>query len=148
MHMGKGNLGKGGDLRDIPVLGLSTEKMFQPTMLVLLCQKPAHGYELIQQLSRNGFAEGEIEPATVYRHLRRMEDAGHVKSRWETGGSGPARRLYEITAGGLEHLRAWGELLRKRKEKLEEFLGLFDRVMSGEIGEKEAEHGRQAGREP
>lgn len=122
--------GKGNGLQDIPLLGLSTEKMFQPTMLILVCQKPAHGYELIQELSRHGFAEGEIEPATIYRHLRRMEESGYVKSRWETGGTGPARRLYEITPEGLEHLRAWGDLLNRRKEKLEEFLDLFNRVMS------------------
>lgn len=133
--MGKEKYGKNNQLQDIPLLGLSTEKMFQPTMLIFICQKPAHGYELIQELSRHGFAEGEIEPATVYRHLRRMEESGYVKSRWDTGSPGPARRLYEITPDGIEHLRAWGELLRRRKEKLEEFLGLFDQVMTN-VSEK------------
>lgn len=118
-----------GKLQDVPLLGLSTEKMFQPTMLMFICRKPAHGYELIQKLSEYGFAEGEVEPATIYRHLRRMEEAGYVKSRWETGGTGPARRLYEITPAGKEQLLAWGELLRRRKEKLEEFLQLFDPIM-------------------
>jgi len=122
--------GKGNNLHDIPLLGLSTEKMFQPAMLVFIYQKPAHGYELIQELNRHGFAEGEIEPATVYRHLRRMEESGFVTSRWDTGGPGAARRLYEITVEGVEHLRAWGDLLRRRKEKLEEFLNLFEQVMS------------------
>lgn len=117
-------------LNDIPLLGLSTEKMFQPTMLIFVCRKPTHGYELIQELSRHGFAEGEIEPATVYRHLRRMEESGYVKSRWDTGGPGPARRLYEITPEGLDHLKAWGGLLKRRKEKLEEFLDLLEKTMS------------------
>jgi DNA-binding PadR family transcriptional regulator len=129
--MVKEKYGKSNNLHDIPLMGPSTEKMFQPTMLVFVCQKPTHGYELIQELGKHGFAEGEIEPATVYRHLRRMEEAGFVKSRWDTGGSGPARRLYEITPEGLEHLRAWGDLLKRRKEKLEEFLSLFDEVMAG-----------------
>ena len=128
--MGKEKYGRKNQLHDIPLLGLSTEKMFQPTMLTFICRKPTHGYELIQEISRHGFAEGEIEPATVYRHLRRMEESGFVKSRWDTGNSGPARRLYEITPDGIELLRAWGDLLRRRKEKLEEFLSLFDQVMS------------------
>lgn len=129
--MNKEKYGKNNELQDIPLLGLSTEKMFQPTMLIFICLKPTHGYELIQELSKHGFAEGEIEPATVYRHLRRMEESGFVRSRWDTGNSGPARRLYEITEDGLEHLRAWGALLKRRREKLEEFLNLFDKVMSG-----------------
>lgn len=117
-------------LNDMPLLGLSTEKMFQPTMLIFVCKKPTHGYELIQELSKHGFAEGEIEPATVYRHLRRMEESGFVKSRWDTGGPGPARRLYEITPEGLDHLKAWGSLLKRRKDKLEEFLDLLKKTMS------------------
>lgn len=129
--MSKEKYGKNNQLQDIPLLGLSTEKMFQPTMLLFICLKATHGYELIQVLSKHGFAEGEIEPATVYRHLRRMEESGFVRSRWDTGGPGPARRLYEITPDGLEHLRAWGDLLRRRKEKLEEFLSLFDKVLLG-----------------
>lgn len=128
--MVNGKSGKNNNLQDIPLLGLSTEKMFQPAILIFICQKPAHGYELIQQLSKYGFAEGEIEPATIYRRLRRMEESGYVKSRWDTGGPGPARRLYEITPEGLEHLRSWGELLKRRKEKLEEFLKLYDEIMS------------------
>lgn len=128
--MGKEKNGKCNHLQDIPLLGLSTEKMFQPAMLIFICRKPAHGYELIQEISRHGFAEGEVEPATVYRHLRRMEESGFVSSRWDTGGSGPARRLYEITPEGLEHLRAWGDLLKRRREKLEEFLNLFDKIMA------------------
>lgn len=129
--MSKEKFGKNNQMQDIPLLGPSTEKMFQPTILLFICRKPTHGYELIQQLSRHGFAEGEIEPATVYRHLRRMEESGYVISRWDTGGSGPARRLYEITVDGMEHLRAWGELLKRRKERLEDFLCLFEQVTSG-----------------
>lgn len=143
--MGKEKNAKNNNLRDIPLLGLSTEKMFQPTILISICQKATHGYELIQELSEHGFAEGEIEPATVYRHLRRMEESGFVRSRWDTGGPGPARRLYEITPDGLEHLRAWGDLLRRRKEKLEEFLVLFDQVVSDvdlNNGEGEGNNGK------
>lgn len=128
--MAKEKSAKNNGLQDTPLLGLSTEKMFQPTILIFICQKPTYGYELIQELSEHGFAEGEIEPATVYQHLRRMEESGFVRSRWDNGGPGPARRLYEITPDGLEHLRAWGDLLKRRREKLDDFLNHFDRVMS------------------
>lgn len=128
--MNKEKNGKNSSLQDTPLMGLSTEKMFQPTMLIFIFQKPTYGYELIQKLNEHDFAEGEIEPATVYRNLRRMEESGFVRSRWDTGGSGPARRLYEITSEGLEHLKAWGDLLKRRKEKLEEFLNLFDKILS------------------
>lgn len=133
--MDKENYNKNTSLRNIPLLGPSTEKMFQPTMLIFICQKPRHGYELIQELGKYGFAEGEIEPTTVYRRLRRMEEAGFLKSRWDTGGPGSARRLYEITPEGLEHLQAWGELLRRRKEKLEEFLSFYDKIICDAVTE-------------
>lgn len=98
------------------------ERLVQPYLLLLLCRKPDHGYELIQRLSSADYTGGEVDPATVYRYLRRMEQEGLVKSRWEAGPAGPARRKYEVTGRGEELLVAWTETIARQKEKLESFL--------------------------
>ena len=122
------------------------EHLIQPLLLFLLRQKPAHGYELIQRLSSAAFLEAEVDPATVYRNLRRMEQDGLVSSRWEAGGSGPARRLYAVTAAGGVALGKWMAVLAREKTKLEkllrEYAGLAGDVPGNgpeDIGEKRAE---------
>lgn len=142
--MNKGKHTKNNNLPEVQSAGLFNEKLFQPAMLLFISQKPTHGYELIQSLSKSGFTENEIEPATVYRNLRRMEESGFLKSCWDTEGHGPARRLYEITADGFGQLKAWGDLLKKRKEKLEEFISLFNKTMSslGLEGSKGGKYGK------
>ncbi|WP_078060648.1 PadR family transcriptional regulator [Desulfotomaculum copahuensis] len=104
------------------------ERLVQPYLLLLLCRKPGHGYELIQRLSKADFTGGEVDPATVYRHLRRMEQEGLVGSRWEAGPAGPARRLYEVSARGRELLASWSEAIASQKEKLENFLAEYRQI--------------------
>lgn len=101
---------------------LPAERMIQPHLLLLLGQKPAHGYELIQRLNEAAFTDAEVDPATVYRNLRRMDREGLVSSRWEAGPAGPARRLYALTPRGEEFLQAWAIRIQRHKEKLESFL--------------------------
>ncbi|MDH7577886.1 MAG: helix-turn-helix transcriptional regulator [Bacillota bacterium] len=97
------------------VAGGRYEKLFQPVLLLLLCEKSAHGYELHERLTGFGF-DFTVDPTTVYRYLRRFEEQGFVTSRWETQDAGPARRLYEITAEGKGFFQAWVSILRKRRD--------------------------------
>jgi len=48
-----------------------------------------------------------------------------VKSKWNTKGIGPAKRIYRLTPQGEEILHGWAVTLRKRKESLEQFLDLY-----------------------
>ena len=96
----------------------------QPRLLLLLAQKPAHGYELIEQLDED---EGTaIDPALLYRTLRQFEEEGLVHSAWDTEGPGPARRVYEITDDGQEYLHAWAINIRRTRERLERFLADYE----------------------
>ncbi len=104
------------------------ELLMQPFLLFLLCQKPAHGYELIQRLGSLSFSGAEPDPATVYRNLRRMEHGGLVASRWEAGESGPARRLYEVTPEGREVLKGWVTAIAGEKDKLEKFIQEYNNL--------------------
>ena len=97
----------------------------EPHLLLLLMRGPAHGYDLLTRLAALGLRSGHTDQGTVYRALRRLEEAGCVISWWEAGASGPARRIYEITAQGHEALHRWSVTLRERKERLERFLDMY-----------------------
>jgi PadR family transcriptional regulator, regulatory protein PadR len=103
----------------------------QPRVLLLLAQKPAHGYELMERLSREeGGALGG--PGLLYRTLRHLEEEGLVRSSWDTGGNGPARRVYEITDEGRDTLHAWVVTIRRTRERLERFLADYERLFQSE----------------
>lgn len=100
----------------------SIERFMQPCLLLLLRRRPAHGYELMRYLEEFGFSGEDLDPGTVYRNLRRLEEEGLVSSRWDTSGGGPARRLYRLTPEGEEMLAAWAEAIKHQKSRLELFL--------------------------
>ncbi|SPF39567.1 Transcriptional regulator PadR-like family protein [Candidatus Desulfosporosinus infrequens] len=101
------------------------ERSIQAELLLLLGQRPSHGYELIQRLNETSFKSGEADAATVYRNLRRMDKDGLIKSHWEVGESGPGRRLYELTIHGEESLKVWAQCIAQQKEKLENFMQAY-----------------------
>ena len=101
------------------------ERYIQPSILMGLNDRPSYGYELIQNIHKFGFLEGQAPPGMIYRHLRQLEEDGLVSSEWETEGTGPAKRVYSITADGEEMLTAWIDYMESRVKKLENFIGLY-----------------------
>ena len=97
----------------------------QPWLLLLLAQKSAHGYELMDRLSQDDDTPG-ADPGLLYRTLRQFEVEGLVRSSWNTAGHGPARRVYEITEEGLEYLHAWVVNIRRTRERLDRFLSEYE----------------------
>ena len=69
-------------------------------MLVLdvLSVAPRHGYAISQALESAGLQP--IRGAQLYPALVRLEDEGAVLAQWEQSGSGPARKVYELTEDG------------------------------------------------
>lgn len=106
-------------------LTIPIERSIQAELLLLLGQRPSHGYELIQRLNETDFRSGEADAATVYRNLRRMDKDGLIKSHWEVGESGPGRRLYELSTQGKESLKVWAQYIDQQKSKLEHFLRAY-----------------------
>jgi PadR family transcriptional regulator, regulatory protein PadR len=93
----------------------------QPWLLLLLSEKPAHGYQLSDKLNQKKDTAG-IDPGFLYKTLRQFEEDGLVKSAWDTEGSGPARRVYQITKDGVEYLHRWAEHIRETRDRLGRFL--------------------------
>ena len=78
-------------------------------MLILdvLAVAPRHGYGISQALVSAGLQP--IKGAQLYPALVRLEDEGVITAEWEQSESGPARKVYELTAAGhaqREQLRA------------------------------------------
>ncbi len=104
------------------------DRYMQPSILMGLYSKPSYGYELIQTIQRFGFVEGQAPPGMIYRHLRQLEEDGLVTSEWETEGAGPAKRIYQLTDGGLQMLSLWIGYMEKQVENLNELIKQYYEV--------------------
>jgi PadR family transcriptional regulator PadR len=102
--------------------GCEVRGFIQPRLLLLLAKKASHGYELMEALRVIPGSESLSDPGMLYRTLRQLEEAEAVCSAWDTRGRGPARRVYELTKIGREHLEAWVAEIRKTRAHLGEFL--------------------------
>ena len=80
-------------------------------LLLMLDRGPTYGYELHRELEVKGV---DVDPAMLYRTLRRLESYGWVESRWMEPVAGPRRRFYRLTPRG--------------RRKLEEVAGLITAI--------------------
>jgi PadR family transcriptional regulator PadR len=101
-------------------------RFLEPCLLLLLHCNEAHGYELLDGLKSFGFDQNPVDSSTVYRFLRDLEERDLVTSRWDTGGAGPARRLYQISEEGDRYLAWWVDDLRETDRVLHHFLKTYD----------------------
>ena len=108
--------------------GCEVRGFIQPRLLLLLAKKASHGYELMEALSAIPGSENLSEPGVLYRTLRQLEETEVVRSAWDTSGRGPARRVYELTRIGREHLDTWAAEIRKTMTHLEEFLTDYESI--------------------
>jgi len=115
--------------------GSRVRGFIQPRLLLLLLQKPSHGYELMERLSQGEEMPG-ADPGLLYRTLRQMEDDGLVRSTWDTEGKGPARRQYEVTPEGVEYLHTWAVNIRHTRERLDRFLAEYETQFQKRKGDK------------
>jgi PadR family transcriptional regulator PadR len=104
------------------------ERYIQPSILLGLLLGASYGYELIQNLQRFGFVEGQAPPGMIYRHLRQLEQDGLVFSEWETEGTGPAKRMYNITEEGKEVLAIWIDYMKKQAKNLNAFVNDYGKL--------------------
>ncbi len=51
-----------------------------------------------------------------------------MSSEWDTGGAGPARRVYQITAAGQEYLESWIASIRQVGARLAAFVAQYETV--------------------
>lgn len=98
-------------------------------LLLRLAEAPSHGYRLLEQYGhRPGHAGPPLLPGTLYRWLRALERRGLVRSDWEAGHSGPARRRYTLTPLGWHVLDEAAAHLRQRRLEIDAFLEAYERL--------------------
>lgn len=109
-----------------------------PVMLLSLREWNSYGYELMQRVAVFGFET--MNPGTMYRTLKHMEENGTVKSRWDTSNkAGPARRMYSITDAGEAYLDLWAKSLENYQQTMDTFFRLYRGTLR-RIDEKKDAH--------
>jgi PadR family transcriptional regulator, regulatory protein PadR len=102
------------------------ERFVEPSLLLLLRERPKHGYELLEEL-RHLIHDGRgVDLGNLYRVLRALEEDGFVRSDWHAELPGPAKRVYELTDAGRELLVTWADALRRVRGEIDDFLRRHD----------------------
>jgi PadR family transcriptional regulator len=102
------------------------ERFVEPALLLLLRERPMHGYELIEHLPDVAGPETGVDVGNLYRVLRALEEEGIVTSDWSAELPGPAKRTYELTDAGRRLLDRWAEALRDAQFVISGFLERYE----------------------
>ena len=101
------------------------ERFVEPAVLLLLRERRAHGYELLDALP-DLTGDARVDMGNLYRVLRALEEDGLVQSEWEAGAPGPAKRTYELTPEGRRLLDEWATALGRSRERIDSFLERYE----------------------
>ena len=106
-------------------------RFVEPVVLLLLKKKGrSYGYDLGKELQEHALTDAAIERAALYRTLRNLEANGNVVSQWQADGSGPARRVYRLTAKGKTHLKEWASVLEHVGKSMTRFVAEANDLMA------------------
>lgn len=112
-----------------PKVEARPRRWLTPVALVLLKEESSYGYELMERIEEE-FGFEQINPGSVYRTLRQMENEGLCSSVWdfsEEEGGGPPRRMYAINDAGEAYLKAWAEACEKYHRLMDQFAQVYKR---------------------
>ena len=103
------------------------ERFAEPAVLLLLAERPSHGYEIAESLE-GLLEEGRVDFGNLYRLLRSLEAEGLVSSSWNDELTGPLKRTYELTSEGAALLGAWAASLRAAAQRIDAVLQRYDAI--------------------
>jgi PadR family transcriptional regulator len=102
------------------------ERFVEPAVLLLLSERPMHGYELIERIPELAGGDARVDVGNLYRALRALEEDGIVTSEWSAELPGPAKRTYELTDAGRRLLDRWAEALRQTQDAIAAYLARYE----------------------
>jgi len=103
--------------------------ILRPSLLLMLAEKEAHGYELYDQLASLGFDSDCLDSSILYRDLRDMEEMGLIGSTWDDEESkGPKRRVYRILDKGKIRLGEWVENLGSVQDQINQLTKRYQKI--------------------
>src|SRR5262249_41838781 len=91
-------------------------------LLSAIATEPAHGYAIIERVRRTSGGLFDYAEGTVYPALRRLEDEGFARSKWDTV-EGRRRRVYEISGGGRKEFATQRQAWERFTKGVEAALG-------------------------
>ncbi len=108
-------------------------------VLGLLAQRSRHGYELRAAFEAvvGGEQNWDVKPAQIYTTLARLEKSGLVVEDSVEQDAGPEKRIYAITADGLQTLREWFDASIVSEHQRDEF---YIKLMVGLVADAADPH--------
>lgn len=106
--------------------GILLPPLFIPSILLLLKEEPSHGYSLLKKLAEVGVVDANMDPSSIYKVLRMLEEHGLAVSEYSSGERGPARRVYRLTKKGDETLTYLAALIERATETIAWFKGKYE----------------------
>jgi len=103
------------------------ERFIEPVLLLLLAERPMHGYELLEHVPELAREERRVDLGNLYRMLRSLEEEGIVTSEWDESLPGPAKRVYGLTDAGRALLDRWSGALSSARELLTAFIDRYEK---------------------
>lgn len=97
--------------------------VLETSILASLAETTTHGYDLVEQIGGLASDLVCIDPGSMYRLLRELEEQGLVSSTWQTPEAGPSRRVYVITQMGIEALEVAAAALAARASAMQRLAG-------------------------
>lgn len=74
--------------------------------MLVLAREAAHGYAIIKRAESISSRQVKLDPANLYRALRRLDREGLVGVEDDVGSGADRRRTYALTASGRAVLKA------------------------------------------
>jgi PadR family transcriptional regulator len=108
--------------------GILLPPLFIPSILLLLKEEPSHGYSLRKKLAQVGVVDPKMDPSSIYKVLRMLEEGGLAVSEHEGGDRGPARKIYRLTKKGNETLTFMAALIDKADGIIAWFQGKYEEL--------------------
>jgi len=100
------------------------KKDLHTLILSVLMDGPIHGYGISRKIEARSNSMLKMREGSLYPALRTLEQEGLIGGTWEVQESGPARRVYEITAQGrMEYSR--------RAAEWKEYVTMVDSLIGG-----------------
>lgn len=105
-------------------------------ILLLLAEKEYYGNAIYNVLEEK-LPKMNIDSGAIYRTLQQLEKCNCVTYRWDTNGTGPARKIYSISKNGYEMLKDAKRDIEDRIENLKYFIEEYNNIIR--MGSKNGE---------
>lgn len=114
---------------DMRPLSAGRAGLLEPIVLAAMASQTLYGYLLRRKVQEMSGGALSVDPGSMYRLLRRLEQDGAVESAWASGEFGPQRRVYTLTERGKGLLACWRDFLVEQQRLHQAIIDTIDRTL-------------------